>query len=328
MSDQQLKINSDVLDKDTQKLVLGVLEHNFGKAKSDKKGNYVFHCPFCKHKKPKLVVNVVTGKYNCWTCEPSTKGKKPDTLLMKHGAKKEDIQEIRSYYKIKSFAKNEEFVENVAALPTEFQQLPLKPKSLLEKKALNYLLKERGLTETDIIKYNIGYCEYGKYKNRVVIPSYDTNGKLNYFVARAISDKERMAYDGASVDKKNIIGFEYYINWNLPVILCEGAFDAIAIKRNAIPLFGKSISNALMKKLVESKVKTVYIVLDNDALKKSTAYVEELISYGKEVYHINLEDKDPSKVGFEQMIKLLQKAKPIKQEELLFKKMQMALAKI
>jgi hypothetical protein len=130
------------------------------------------------------------------------------------------------------------------------------------------------------------------------------------------------------VNKSEIIGFEYYINWNVPVVLCEGVFDAMAIKRNAIPLFGKTISKRLMKKLVESEVKTVYIALDKDAVKQATDYVEQLVNYGKEVYQIDLEDKDPSVIGFKEMVKLLQKAKPVKQEDLFYKKMQMILAKI
>ncbi len=81
--------------------------------------------------------------------------------------------------------------------------------------------------------------------------------------------KEKRAYDAPSVNKSEIIGFEYYINWNVPVVLCEGVFDAMAIKRNAIPLFGKTISRRLMKKLVESEVKTVYIALDKDAVKQA-----------------------------------------------------------
>ncbi len=37
------------------------------------------------------------------------------------------------------------------------------------------------------------------------------------------------------------IPFEIFINWNSPIIRCEGMFDAISIKRNAIPLLGKNI---------------------------------------------------------------------------------------
>jgi DNA primase len=114
---------------------------------------------------------------------------------------------------------------------------------------------------------------------------------------------------------------EYFVNWSVPVILCEGIFDAIAIKRNAVPLFGKSIPKALMLKLVESQVKTVYLALDKDALKEALTYSEQLINLGKDVYLIELEGKDPSDLGFENMTKLLQQAKPLTFGEIILKKM-------
>lgn len=325
---KSFKINTEITDKNIQKLVIGLLEHHLGRSKSDKKGNQVFSCPVCNHHKPKLAVNIATGKYNCFTCFPATKGSKPDSLLKKIGAPKESLNQMRTYYNVKSFAKDEEALDTkTVELPKEYVPLHACVRNLACKKAYSYL-KSRGLTDNDMIKYRIGFCESGRYRNRIIIPSYDSNGVLNYFVARTIDKDNKRSYDAPSVNKSEIIGFEYYINWNVPVVLCEGAFDAIAIKRNAIPLFGKTIPNTLMKKLVESKVKTVYIALDKDAVKQALDYVDKLISYGKEVYHIDLEDKDPSKIGFEGMIKVLQSAKPIKQEDLFMKKMQMALAKI
>lgn len=235
---------------------------------------------------------------------------------------------MRSYYNMKTFAKDLEETENKSVeLPKECVDLSSCNNNLACKKAINYL-KSRGLSDLDIKKYRIGFCETGKYRNRIIVPSYDVDGKLNYFVARSIMLNEKRAYDAPSVNKSEIIGFEYYINWKVPVVLCEGVFDAMAIKRNAIPLFGKTISKRLMKKLVESEVKTVYIALDKDAVKQAMDYVEQLVNYGKEVYQIDLEDKDPSVIGFKDMVKLLQKAKPVKQEDLFYKKMQMILAKI
>ena len=96
------------------------------------------------------------------------------------------------------------------------------------------------------------------------------------------------------------------INWDLPIILCEGPFDAIAIKRNAIPLLGKNIQSNLMKKLVSSKVKKIYI--------------EELLNEGKEIYLVELPGKDPSEMGFEQFTNLIQKATPLNQFSLMEKK--------
>ena len=97
----------------------------------------------------------------------------------------------------------------------------------------------RGIRPADIVKYNIGYCEGGEYSNRIIIPSYDSEGVLNYFVSRAIYDGP-MKYKNPKVSK-DVIGFDLFINWKEPIVLCEGVFDAITIRRNAIPLFGKTI---------------------------------------------------------------------------------------
>jgi DNA primase len=105
------------------------------------------------------------------------------------------------------------------------------------------------------------------------------------------------------------------------IIICEGIFDAIAIKRNAIPLFGKTISKALMKKLVESDVKTVYLALDQDAIKDALDHAMTLLNYGKSVYLVEMDNKDPSELGFEKFTKLLHNAHELTLLDLMMKKM-------
>ena len=106
----------------------------------------------------------------------------------------------------------------------------------------------------------------------------------------------------------------------MPVIIVEGAFDAIAVKRNAIPLFGKKISKTLYKELVRGKVKQIYLALDQDAINDSLKYAKELMAYGKEIFLLELEGKDPSEIGFNEMTHLLQKAKPLTFSSLIEKK--------
>ena len=56
-----------------------------------------------------------------------------------------------------------------------------------------------------------------------------------------------------------ILGFwQWVVETNIPIIICEGLFDAIAIKRNAVPLLGKNIQSELMKKIVSSFVNKIY----------------------------------------------------------------------
>ena len=54
-------------------------------------------------------------------------------------------------------------------------------------------------------------------------------------------------------------------------------------------MFGKTIPRALMMKLVENDVKTVYLALDNDALKEAIEYSQQLLNLGKDVYLIELQ---------------------------------------
>ena len=307
---------------ENEQLVLGLLESVLGKGKPDKnKRDHAFHCPICNHKKPKLIVNIFTGQYNCWTCHPATKGKTPVSLFKKLGVEKERMIEMKGYFK-GDRTKIEDTELTRVFLPKEFISMTENDKSLEYRRATVYL-KNRGINESDVRKYNIGYCKEGRYRNRVIVPSYDKNGQVNYFIARSFEKEPYQKYDAPSVNKTEIIGLEYHINWTVPVILCEGVFDAIAIKRNVVPLFGKSITKALMLKLVESQVKTVYLALDKDALKEALTYSEQLINLGKEVYLIELQGKDPSDLGFTSMTELLQKAKPLTFGELMLRRMKM-----
>lgn len=301
------------------RLVLGLLHSVLGKSKPSTKGNHAFMCPECKHHKPKLEVDPSLGVWHCWIC--NIKGRTPLTLLKKIGASSDQIAEMRNYFPDGKGDITEKTYVTVE-LPKEFVTLTKDSPKLTYRQAKSYVLK-RGLTEEDIIKYNIGYCETGKYKNSIIVPSYGKSGQINYFISRSFEKDPGRKYNAPSCNKNDLIGLEYYINWKVPVILCEGIFDAIALKRNAIPLFGKTIPKALMMKLVQSDVKTVYLALDNDAFKQAIGYSQQLIDLGKDVYLIELEGKDPSDIGFENMTKYLHNAKQLTFSDLLLKKMQL-----
>ena len=301
------------------RLVLGLLHSVLGKSKPSTKGNHAFHCPFCKHHKPKLEIDPKTGFYHCWTCEPATKGRNLTSLLRKLKASPAQVAEMKGYFPDGKGDIEDKAYETVN-LPKEFIPLTKLSSTLTYRQAKSYITK-RGITEKDVLKYNIGYCESGKYRNSIIVPSYDERGRINYFISRSFEKDPGRKYNAPSCNKNQLIGLEYFINWKVPVILCEGVFDAIALKRNAIPLFGKTIPEALMMKLVQSDVKTVYLALDNDAFKSSIKYAQQLINLGKDVYLVELEGKDPSEIGFKEMTKYLHHAKQLTFSELLLKKM-------
>ena len=71
----------------------------------------------------------------------------------------------------------------------------VKPKGLnpLYRKVVQYT-KDEGLTKEDIIRYNIGYCDTGMYSNRIIIPSYDRDNRINYFILRSVFSEEKFKY--------------------------------------------------------------------------------------------------------------------------------------
>ena len=154
----------------------------------------------------------------------------------------------------------------------------------------------------------------------IIIPTYDKSGRLNYFTARTFDKNAYVKYRNPQVSR-DIIPNEHMINWRVPIILCEGLFDAIAIKRNAIPLLGKNIQSNLMKKIVTSFVEKIYIALDKDAIKQALHFCEQLMMEGKEVYFVDMQDKDPSEMGFENFTKLIQKTNPMTYSSLLGRKL-------
>lgn len=306
-------------------VLLSAISNVLGKGKETSGNNYAFECPFCHHKKPKLEINLVPNSkgdnpWHCWVC--NAKGKTLVGLFRKIKASSEKISEIKSILGFTEKKEEDDSTIIKVELPKEYKPLiNLSRTDIIAKHALQYL-KKRGITKDDIQKYNIGYCEEGRYKNMIIVPSYDKDGIINYFIGRSFDKEPQRKYDSPKCNKNAIIGLEYFINWNVPVILCEGIFDAVAIKRNVVPLFGKTIPKALMLKLVEPCVKTVYIALDNDALREAMDYAEELLNMGKDVYLVELNDKDPSEMGFENFTKLLHSAQPLTALELLYKKIE------
>jgi DNA primase len=297
-----------------EKMVLGLVETVLGKGRSTARNNVAFNCPFCHHSKPKLEIQLHTNEkkenpWHCWVC--GEKGKTLSALFKKIKAPTHKLQEL--YSLIKPGTKQKEQFQTLS-LPKEFillsQTHTLDKITTIESKHALKFLKTRGLTEADIIKYNIGFCAEGNFSKRVIVPSYDANGELNYFVTRTYLPDDPQKYKNPPVGK-NIIGWEYYINWDVPIVLVEGIFDALTIKRNVIPLFGKTISEELMKKIVGSQVKKVYIALDNDALRESLKHCEKLMSFGKEVYLVELDGKDANEIGFEHFLEILENTVPL-----------------
>ena len=300
--------------------VTSILSNTLGSHSTLRGNELAFYCPFCNHHKQKLQVNTETQKWHCWTCNSG--GKKLTSLLRKLDVDKNTISIIREIYGDSNYNPQQDDLETKVyiSLPKEFKSLNEPPKGFNPeyKHAINYLT-QRGITQKEIVKYNIGYCVDGLYARRVIIPSYDSNGLLNYFVSRSYYQDEKMKYKNPPISK-NIICFESQINWKEPIILCEGVFDAITIKRNAIPLLGKFPSKQLVEKIFMSGVNNIIISLDNDAINEAMKAAEYFRKNGINVKMMYLKDKDASEIGYTKFYEELTKTKEFTSEELLLNK--------
>jgi len=266
--------------------LLQLLESVLGKGKPTSGDNIAFFSPFVSHYKPKLEVNLNTSTdgqnpWHCWISDK--KGRSIASLFKQLKVPKETYEKLKRIIEVTRYRDTESSSKVYSLqLPEEYRPLWITKNTPDYKNAI-YYLKQRGITIFDIIRYRIGYAESGLYSGKIIIPSYDCNGQLNYFVSRAFYKDDLQKHKNPQVSK-DIIGFEMLINWNEPIILCEGAFDAITIKRNAIPLFGKIIQPTLQKKIIEERVKDIYICLDSDAIQNALNISEKFMSEGLNVF--------------------------------------------
>ena len=300
--------------------LLGSIENVLGKSQKRARDNYAFHCPFCNHRKPKLEINMVTNEegknfWECWVCK--SRGQSIYSLVKQLKLPKSEAQEVLKYVKkgLKYEYKNDDVVE----LPKEFQSLVTASNTSIIANKIRKYLNERGLSHNDFIKYNIGYTTTGDYGGRIIIPSYSESNRLNYFVGRTY-ERAYFKYKNPEASK-DIVFFENLINWDKPIILCEGAFDAMSIRRNAVPILGKSLSPALWKRLLTGKVTDIYIALDTDAQVQALEIAEKLIAAGFRVFLIELLGKDPSEMGFKQFTELVQNATELDFSKIMLQKL-------
>ena len=250
----------------------------------------LFKCPSCNHHKRKLSVNLDKNAFKCWICD--YRGRNLRRLVRRYGSyvQLSKWDKITNRFDLANFAdlfmdQPDREEEIKVELPQEFRTLTSKDRPLISNPAFRYL-RERGLSKDDILKWKIGYCYEGQYRNRIIIPSFNDDGDTNYFIARSYSgDSYKYKNPRAS---KNIVFNELFIDWDRDLVLVEGVFDAI-VAGNAIPILGSTLrsDSRLIQKIVYNDT-PVYIALDPDAAQKERKIIQTLLRYDIELYKIDV----------------------------------------
>lgn len=286
----------------SEQKLLTLLQKVLGEGKIVSKDEAMFICPFSHHRKPKLAVNLSTQRWQSWI-DTNAKGRSIFALFKRLQVPSNYFAELSKIVKLPKSTKLADTEEQYVSLPYEFKRLTETHKDFSYTQAMNYL-KNRGIESYDIERYDIGYCSEGDYSGRIIVPSYDQDNKLNYFLARDFTGNAYLKYKNPPVSK-DVVVFENQIDYSEPIVLCEGVFDAIAIRRNAIALLGKNIPSKLKIKMIENKVSEVYVVLDEDAIKNAVAITETLLNEDIKVRFVKMGNEDAADVGFRGMVEKL-----------------------
>jgi len=294
-----------------------LLEMVLGESVEKNKNNYAFTCPFCHHYKKKLEVNIRNSMWNCWVCQ--AKGKQIIHLLKRLNVSNATLELYRKIVPSESLFteyKKKDSLDNLfdtevndiitrVNLPKEYIPLYEPSKNFYYKTCINYL-SDRGVFIDDIFKYRLGYCIDGLYAGMIIFPNYNSDGVLNFFSSRSYMRGSNTKFRNNDISR-NVIGFELQISPSQPLILVESALDAIVIKRNASPLYGKQLLSSIKEYLLINEVEDVYICLDADALQDTIAISEYLINNGINIYFVKLpDDEDPNSLGYTKMWQLIE----------------------
>ena len=315
---------------------------------SDGQMQYQFPCPHCIEKygyqearKYNLEVSFTKGGvYQCWKC--SSEG---DDLM--HGSIKKLIRLFGNEKLLDEYVNVIHSIRDSELYKLHFSDFD---RTIIEKEELKFpstfklfkkdeknhhgalkYLQNRGIGWDIIERFKIGYTlrekddKMKKYSYRVIIPSYNSIGELNYWVGRDYLPKnskfERTKYSNPKAEKKEIIFNEDKIQWDADITLVEGAFDHIVVP-NSIPLLGKALDKdyKLYWDIISKCNANCNIFLDSDAY-QSVKEIYKLLNHGKlygRIRYIPVEEgEDPSslyeKGGYKKIAEHLANAQQIKE---------------
>lgn len=262
-----------------------ILGNILGKSKNDGYSNgwRSYNCPYCANEgngvpdgKYNLETNVSHGgSFHCWKCEEHGR----ISRLIRDFGSQLDLNEYKYWvYELRKRLPDSKYIDSTdiasidlepfITLPDGFRKFDKRDKRCFD--ALRYLYG-RNVNDDIIKKFNIGYIdgsemnEYG-LRNRIIIPSYDFNGDLNYWVGRDYTMRSKIRYRNPKIPKSNIVFNGKFINWYEDVTLVEGPFDHI-VTPNSIPLLGKAIKkgSVLYNMIFNNARANINVFLDPDA---------------------------------------------------------------
>lgn len=304
---------------------LEILQRLLGTPDIDRKSiNAQYWCPICKDsdsKKKKLAVRLEDGVAHCWVCGWSSRN---IAIIAPLIGRKDLLQELVSIFgETKQELENTK-EEKVAKLPKDFNLIGKSINRLIrdpDQVACVKYLASRNISESVVWSYRLGMSNEGMYRRRIIFPSFDKDGNLNYITSRIASEDIKPKYFNLDIDRRSIVFNEIDINWKKELILVEGPFDLLSCHNmNATASMGSWLDEKykLFENIVINQT-PILLAFDPDAKEKQDKVAENLFRYGISVRSLNWQttskEIDPGKLGPSKFRKLVESAPYITSKE-------------
>jgi len=227
----------------TREVLKQYLNSNLGDAIYTRQG-LKYNCPKpgCDQgDKFNLEINIDRNIFNCWACHYSGFIR----VLM------EDYANDNGWRALDCFRhQHAEAVEQAVEQEEKVIALPQKMASFyLHKPAADYLIGERGMRKSDLVKRRVQYC-YGEdeiYYNNIVFPFYE-DGRL---VGACLQDLKTKRY--RNLGRLNFVPYKEFIDVDYPIVLGEGIYDVLPTG-NGIPILNTEVNDQTVDFLRERRV--------------------------------------------------------------------------
>ena len=294
-----------------------LIESVFGKGRLSKNNNFDIKCPICNPldaQKKKLSILLPSCVSHCWVCGWKARSLAP--LLRKYGTQ----EHLNAYRELTGqggrsdlITADAEVVQKIE-LPKDFRLLTLANDVDPDVKAAWRYVYSRGLTDRDAWYFKFGVSDEVRWKRRVIMPSFDSKGDLNYFVARAIDKDKKPKYDNPDVDKNPVVFNEINIDWTKRLTLVEGPFDLVKCPENTTALLGSDLDerHEVLNQILLHNT-PVALALDGDMWnKKMPRIVKKLQEYDIDVVVVDVRPwGDPGNMSKAEFEKALSDARPL-----------------
>jgi hypothetical protein len=277
--------------------------------------NFDVRCPIpeCESRrdkgKVKLSIRTDDFRNHCWVCGWTAHTLAP--IIRKYGTREQMVDYRERIHPTANWSRKEDVAGSpIVRLPADFQLLATSTSMHPDVKALRLYLTRRGLNENDFWYYKFGYSSEFRWRRRVIMPSFDARGSLNYFVARAVDPDRPKRYDNADAIKTEIVFNEINIDWTQRLVLCEGPFDMVKCGENVAPLLGNTLreESALFCAIITNTT-PVAIALDSTETKKALRLAAKFAEYDVPAAIIDVTPfKDPGEMTKQEFQEALERS--------------------